>query len=333
MKATVATITGFVALLSCCLLPATAIGVTLSPAQKCQIGKNQAAGAYSACRQNAEATLIRTGYYSFYSSAITRCENSFASKWQKLIDKATAAAATCFDAPLTATQFKTLLDANSSNITTALAGGGLEDCPNDLSSCESNLSACLASTLPAARVLTTGQTGCYDTSGNGIPCAGTGQDGELQKGVVHSYTDNGDGTISDNQTGLMWEKKSRDGSIHDMDALYNFSDAIGVFIAGLNTANFAGYSDWRLPNRFELETLVDLGQENPSIDGSFFNTNCLPLCLVGTCSCTGLSAGYWSSSAAVPTPSYAWVVYFNLGGNGFDLKTNPDLVRAVRGGV
>ena len=55
----------------------------------------------------------------------------------------------------------------------------------------------------------TGQTKCYDTNGNQIPCAGTGQDGEIQAGVAWPnprFTDNGNGTVTDNLTGLMWTK-------------------------------------------------------------------------------------------------------------------------------
>ena len=162
---------------------------------------------------------------------------------------------------------------------------------------------------------------------------GPGSDGDLERGLTRIFNDLGNGVVKDARTGLTWEKKSDDGSLHDVDATYNFEDAIGVFIAGLNTANYGGHNDWRLPNRFELETLVDLGQQNPAIDGGLFNTLCLPACTVATCSCTGLSAGYWTSTTVVATPNYAWVVYFNLGGNGFDLKTNTDYVRAVRGGL
>jgi hypothetical protein len=61
-------------------------------------------------------------------------------------------------------------------------------------------------------VLKTGQTTAY----------GTGSDGDLQKGTARSYTDNGDGTITDNVTGLMWEKKSDDGGIHDKDNMYTW---------------------------------------------------------------------------------------------------------------
>jgi hypothetical protein len=305
-----------------------------TPEQKCQSGKNKAAGKYAACLQKAEAKVVVTGDITKYNATISNCETKFASTWQKLIDSATAAGATCPDAPLTGAQFKTVIDEHSGNISTALAGGGLEDCPGELSQCQSDLAACLASTLPAARLLKTGQTGCYDADGNGIACAGTGQDGELQKGLVRSYTDNGDGTVTDNETGLTWEKKSDDGSIHDKDDLYGWADAFGVFIAALNTANFAGQNDWRLPNRFELESLADLGGQNPSVDWAFFNNNCTPGCLVANCSCTPPDSQYWSSTSFGPTPTFAWTLFFNYGGVSFDHKVfSTAFVRAVRGGL
>jgi len=337
MNPTLGATAGVAALLSWCLLLATPAGAT-APEQKCQSGKNKVAGKYAACRQYAEAKLVKTGDLTGYSDAITKCEMKFTTKWQKLTDAATAASTSCPDAPLTLAQFKTVIDEHCDNISTALGGGGLQDCPSDLMQCQSDLAACLASGLPAARVLKTGQTGCYDSNGNGISCAGTGQDGELQKGVVRSYTDNGDGTVTDNQTGLTWEKKSDDGSIHDKDNAYTWSDAFSVFIAGLNTANFAGHNDWRLPNRFELETLLDLEETNPPVDLTFFSNNCganssgNPGCLVTNCSCTA-PLGYWSSTTVLPTPRFAWNVFFYLGGVNFDDKSstmNP--VRAVRGG-
>ena len=67
----------------------------------------------------------------------------------------------------------------------------------------------------------TGQTTCWTpsrctssgcTSAGVVPCAGTGQDGDIRAGRALSYTDNGDGTITDNNTGLMWEKKSLEGT-------------------------------------------------------------------------------------------------------------------------
>ena len=57
----------------------------------------------------------------------------------------------------------------------------------------------------------TGQTSSY----------GTGSDGDLQQGAARSFTDNGDGTITDDATGLMWEKKISDGTIHDVNYAFH----------------------------------------------------------------------------------------------------------------
>jgi len=69
-----------------------------------------------------------------------------------------------------------------------------------------------------------------------ISCGGTGQDGDLQKGAPLAYVDNGDGTITDVNTGLMWEKLDDNnvGGIHDKDNYYNWANAFAVKIATLN---------------------------------------------------------------------------------------------------
>src|SRR2546422_4574104 len=109
----------------------------------------------------------------------------------------------------------------------------------------------------ACQLPATGQTTCWDSSGNVIPCAGTGQDGDLQKGAPLSYTDNGDGTITDNNTGLMWEKLSMDGSVHDVSNTYTWANAFAQHVATLNGTSFAGHNDWRMPNVKELESLMN----------------------------------------------------------------------------
>src|SRR5206468_4130957 len=103
----------------------------------------------------------------------------------------------------------------------------------------------------------TGQTTCWDSSGAVIPCAGTGQDGDMRAGVPLSYTDNGDGAITDNNTGLVWGKLSWDGSIHDVFNFYKWGDAFAVHVATLNSMRFAGHADWRLPNAKELLSIVN----------------------------------------------------------------------------
>ena len=63
--------------------------------------------------------------------------------------------------------------------------------------------------VPAGWVAITGQTLCYDSLGDDVSCAGTGQDGQLRPGVAWPnprFTDNNNGTVTDNLTGLMWLK-------------------------------------------------------------------------------------------------------------------------------
>jgi len=190
--------------------------------------------------------------------------------------------------------------------------------------------------LPA-QPLRSGQTTAY----------GTGSDGDLKKGVAQSFTDNGDGTITDTKTGLMWEKKSDDGSIHDKDNYYTWGmdgspytmnrTMVTTFLASLNTAPcFAGYCDWRIPNRPELLTLVNLETWSPATFTEF-NTSCAAGCTVdgagGTtkCSCTQSSL-YWSSSTYQYNPGNAWGVNFGGGYTHYLDKTRSTYVRAVRAG-
>ncbi|MCC6766968.1 MAG: DUF1566 domain-containing protein [Deltaproteobacteria bacterium] len=289
-----------------------------TPAQKCQAGKNKAAGKYAACRHGAEAKLATTGDGAAYATAIGKCTTKYGAAWQKLEANAGGACPSNGDE----TAIGTVVDGCTTNIATAVGGGVLTDCPADLA-------ACLAA--PQGQRLKTEQYACYDAGGVVIPCAGTGQDGELQKGLARSYTDNGDGTITDDRTGLMWEKLSDDGSLHDKDNYYTWTNAFAVKIAGLNAGGgFAGHTDWRLPNVNELQSLVSYGAVNPSVSAAF-NTACAPACTVTTCSCTQ-SNFYWSATTYQDSPSLAWLVFFFDGDVYADGKPDNYYVRGVRGG-
>ena len=176
----------------------------------------------------------------------------------------------------------------------------------------------------------TGQTTCWDSSGNVIPCADTGQDGDIQAGEPLSYTDNADGTITDNNTGLLWEKLGQDGSIHDVGNTYTWNEAFSVHVASLNSTSFAGHSDWRLPNVKELQSILNYGTSNPAVSPAF-NANCTPGCMATTCSCTAASF-YWSSSSFAANPSLPWLLDFFTGGTATPSKTTYWFMRAVRGG-
>lgn len=180
-----------------------------------------------------------------------------------------------------------------------------------------------------SRLPATGQTTCWDTAGKVIACAGTGHDGDVLAGAALSYTDNGDGAITDNATGLMWEKQSFDGSIHDMTVTFSWDNAF-AHVAELNKANFAGHKDWRLPNLKELASLVNYEKVSPSVSPAF-NNNCTRGATVLTGSCTATDT-YWSSSSFASHPGFAWYVIFDPGDveNGDKRTTNH--VRAVRGG-
>ena len=181
-----------------------------------------------------------------------------------------------------------------------------------------------------SRPVKTGQVTCWDSAGSATTCVGSGQDGELLRGEPRAYIDNGNGTIKDNRTALTWEKLSNDGTIHDKDLVYTW-DAAFTRIETLTTPPcFAGFCDWRLPNRFELETLVNLGNSDPAISSSF-NTGCPTGCTVLTCSCT-FPGTYASSSTFVKLSFSVWYVDFSDGNAFANQKTVDYHVRAVRGG-
>jgi len=102
----------------------------------------------------------------------------------------------------------------------------------------------------------TGQTTCYDERGAAISCPGEGeglfgQDGNYS-GSEMSYLDNGNGTVTDLATGLMWQQ--------DPGEKMTYAGAV----AALERFDLAGYDDWRLPTIKELYSLIDFDGTDPS---------------------------------------------------------------------
>jgi hypothetical protein len=130
----------------------------------------------------------------------------------------------------------------------------------------------------------TGQTACYDASGEEIACSCTGQDGATQVGAAlpapRFTTDYYGLTVVDNLTGLMWTFDSRTPDPYNPgpplcapdERQLQWYDDTGLdydafdYIACLNASNFLGYNDWRLPNREELRSLIlDFSTNGPAL--------------------------------------------------------------------
>ena len=117
--------------------------------------------------------------------------------------------------------------------------------------------------------------------------------------------DNGDGTLTDARTGLMWIKATH-GPVN-WDTALNHCE----------TLTFAGYSDWRLPNRHELQSLADYRFIHPASDPALI---------------PGLeSSGHWSSSTYAIATGHAWNVNMEHGGVYYPQKSENHYIRAVRG--
>jgi len=147
------------------------------------------------------------------------------------------------------------------------------------------------------------------------------------------FVDNGNGTITDTHTGLMWEKLSDDLSVHDKDSTYTWADAQSMKVAALNATAFGGNTDWRMPTANELHSLLDYTRYNPTVREEFDNA-CVTFCTVVTCSCTG-GNWHWTAdegSGAVGgiSADHGWSVDFRDGDVDHAAKSDSRRVRAVR---
>ncbi len=182
---------------------------------------------------------------------------------------------------------------------------------------------------PPALVPQTGQTTCFDTTGTITSCSGNGQDGELQIGVAwpnQRFTDNNDESVTDKLTGLIWAKDAnlmitRDPTFDaENDGAVTWQHALD-YVNILNTENYLGYNDWRLPNIHELGSLINLGQSQPATwlnDQGFSNVQ---------------TNFYWTSTTYASGTSNAWCVNVEGSIEDFDDKVVSYYVWPVRGGL
>ena len=119
--------------------------------------------------------------------------------------------------------------------------------------------------------------------------------------AFNSATVNGDVIVTDTETGLVWQKTYVSGK--------TWQEALPY----CESLTYAGYSDWRLPNKNELASLVNYEKYNPASDFPDMPSNY-----------------FWSSSTYVNLTNRAWFVNFGSGGVFNYIKTNNSSVRCVR---
>jgi len=203
---------------------------------------------------------------------------------------------------------------------------------NDVQTQVNTLAQCIPPPASGpAPVPQTGQTTCYNQSGTQISCLGTGQDGDKLAGVASPmprFVDNGNGTVTDKLTGLIWLKNANCFGQRNWQAALN--DANGLkgdgTQCGLTDGSTAG--QWRLPNVKELQSLINFGFANPALSdalGTGHWTN-------GNAFSGVLSALYWSSSNNMYGPDNAWFVGLSVGFIDGSDKSSIHYVWPVRGG-
>ena len=170
----------------------------------------------------------------------------------------------------------------------------------------------------------TGQTTCYRGVNpyDVVPCPGTGQDGNLRAGALWPtprFTDNGDDTMTDRTTGLIWPKDGSTPTVGSCTGGTMTWYAALTYVTCLNGRGYLG-GGWRLPNVNELESLVNAEQSNPgtrlNLQG-FRNVR---------------SSWYWSSTSHAGYSNGAWIVALWDGNVSYDGKSSSYYVWPVRAG-
>lgn len=184
----------------------------------------------------------------------------------------------------------------------------LDEIYNKLKAIENSVTGgCTDCTAPVPR---TGQTNSY----------ATGDDGDKGTGIVWPdprFTDNGNGTVKDNLTGLIWLKDAGCYEQKDWAAAIAFGNSLAAGQCNLSDGSTAG--QWRLPNIRELQSLVDYSTFNQALPPGH------PFTYVGP-------SWHFSSTTNAASTNTAWVVEMYSGKVEAQQKTEPHWVLYVRTG-
>ncbi len=162
--------------------------------------------------------------------------------------------------------------------------------------------------------LQTGQTTCHDTAGREIPCNGSGQDGEWKKGIPwpEPRFEQKEETVLDCFTGLVW---TRNANVAELPLTWQ--EALD-FVKDMNRKRTFGFSDWRLPNRRELRSLMSHQTRMPALpEGHPFGNV--------------FSGWYWTSTSAAINTVYAWYAHMEGARMFYGNKEQFFLLWPVRG--
>ncbi len=188
-------------------------------------------------------------------------------------------------------------------------------------------------------------------AGSQLTDDGQGPQPYALQGAPFNLVDNGNGTVSDLNTKLMWAQKTGVvGSLvanscstapHDVNSACRWSEATTTYLDVLNnrceddisedcTTNgdadcttgvcgFAGYRDWKIPDPKQLQSIVDYSLANPAIPPIF-----------GPTQFSAASGSYWTSASDVSSGSSRWNVKFDKGSVRTGGQSSQFFVRAVR---
>jgi hypothetical protein len=168
--------------------------------------------------------------------------------------------------------------------------------------------------ISARCYLQTGQITCHDTAGREIPCRGSGLDAEFRRGVAwpEPRFEPHDEVVLDRLTGLMWPLNANLAEFP-----LTWQEALD-YTLGMNREKAFGHSDWRLPNRRELRSLISHQTKEPALPEGhpFINV---------------FFGWYWTSTTSTINTSYAWYVHMEGARMFYGNKKQFYLLWPVRG--
>jgi hypothetical protein len=289
----------------------------VDPGVKCHSALLKEVGKYANCRLKAESKAVKKGVAADYG----KCEEKFLDKWSKNLGKGGDAC------PAFAYRFRETTD--------LFFAAAIADATDRVSE-SLDVASPGAGNLPYCKLPASGQTTPYESGDDGDVQAGSKLSFLHSGDQRHFNIPESEEAIVDQRTGLMWEPKNDAGGVRDVDKTYTWEPGAGpdddvwdhvrllnetcggegvtactkanedtdCAAASRRYCGFAGFTDWRVPNVKELQSIVnyEIPYPGPTVDTVFNDdpVGCASGCT--TCSCTA-SSFYWSSTtgAAIRT--------------------------------